>query len=125
MTEYQAGTCNINQTERKKRLVIGVVTFINSAILALVLALIPQFTVLYFAIFLLNFTGFLGFLQYREKFCTGLALKKKFKVEEEEEEVTDSEKISEDRRKAAIIFFESGMLATGVTLLVYLVLSNL
>lgn len=124
MIEYKPGTCNISQTGRKKRLVLGGVGFLNAGILTAILAFFPGSTPVYLAVFILNFVGFLGFLQYRNSFCAGLALKKKFKVSDKEEEVGASEKISKDRRKAFLIILESGILAFLATSLIYLVLHN-
>ncbi|MFB6100726.1 MAG: hypothetical protein ABEK16_05645 [Candidatus Nanohalobium sp.] len=122
--EYSAGACNINRVESRKRLVVGIAGFVNSIILIAVLFFVPELTPLYPAIFLLNFTGFIGYLQYRRNFCTGLALKKKFHVGDEEQEVEDPEKISRDRKQAALMLFESTVLAGLLTAAVYLAITN-
>lgn len=124
MTEYNPGTCNINEIESKKRLVAGIAGFANAAILTAVLFITPELTLLYGAVFLLNFTGFIGYLQYRKNFCTGLALKKKFHIGDEEEKISDSEKITEDRKQAALMLFESAVLAGLVTAAVYTLVTN-
>jgi hypothetical protein len=121
-TEYQPGTCNINPIERKKRLVAGLAGFTNSALLVAVIAFVSELTLLYPAIFLLNFVGFLGWLQYRKRFCTGLALRKKFHIGEKEEEIEDSEKVAEDRRKAFTLLVESAFLAFLTTCIVYILI---
>lgn len=124
MEEYEAGTCNINRVERKKRLVLGLVGFLNAGILALILAFIPQLNLLYGAVFLLNFVGFIGVLQYRKRFCTGLALKKKFKINDKEETVEEKENIVADRRKALTIIFESFVTGSLLTFALYIILKN-
>jgi hypothetical protein len=124
MTEYRAGACNINRTERRKRLVAGAAGFTNSAILAAVLFFFPQFTLLYAAIFLLNLMGFLGLIQYRNRFCAGLALKKKFHVGDEAGEVSSPEKVSRDRQKALLMIAESVIASALLTAGIYLALAN-
>lgn len=124
MVKYKPGVCNINQVEKKKRLVGGLAAFLNSAILIFVLVAFPQLTPLYAAVFLLNFAGFLGYLQYRKSFCTGLALKKKFHVDDEDEEIESPEEVSQDRKKVLMILLESGFMASALTLAVYLALAN-
>ena len=125
MTDYTAGTCNINPVERKKRLVVGIVGFINSAILMVVLAAFPSFYPLYAGIFLLNTLGFLGYIQYRRRFCANLALRKKYKTGEEEVEVTDGEKVSEDRKQALMIASEALLASSALTFCVYLIVGSI
>jgi len=120
MAEYQPGKCNINQVERKKRRVMGAVSFLNALLLVTVIYLFPSFTPLYIAIFLLGSTGFLGFLQSQKRFCTGLALKKKFKTNNSTEKVSEKEHVSKDRRKAAKIILQSLIMASLFTALVFL-----
>jgi hypothetical protein len=124
MTEYEAGTCNIDQTEGKKRLVAGIAGFLNALILIAVLFFFPSFTPLYAGIFLLNLMGFLGYLQYRSSFCAGLALKKKFHIGDEAQEVSSPEKVSRDRQKAFTIVVESVIGSSLLTFGVYLALAN-
>lgn len=121
MADYEAGTCNINQIERKKRLVVGAVSFFNSVILMAVLAFFPELTILYAALFILNFAGFIGLLQYREHFCAGLALTSKFKIGDSERSVESEDEIAEDRRKALLIIIESFIGSSALTILLYLV----
>ncbi|QGA80410.1 hypothetical protein [Candidatus Nanohalobium constans] len=125
MTDYKPGTCNINETERKKRLIVGIVGFFNAALLSATMLIYPGFTPLYFTIFLLYLTGFVGYLQYRNHFCTGYALKKKFKTNKSEEEIENSESISKDRRKAALIILQSIIGAGLLTLIIYLIAANI
>ena len=123
-TEYQPGTCNISEIESKKRLVASIAGFVNAVLISSVLFFIPELTLLYGAIFFLNFTGFIGYLQYRRNFCTGLALKKKSHIGDEEKEVKDPEKISKDRKQAALMLFESAVLAGLLTAATYLLIAN-
>jgi len=124
MSQYKAGTCNINQKERKKRKIMGATSLLNSMLLTTVLFLFPSFTPLYLGIFFLNFTGVLGFLQSRHHFCAGLALREKFHLEEAEEKVEDSEMVSKDRRKAASILIQSLIASTLLTIITYAVTVN-
>ena len=121
MTEYKPGTCNINRTERKKRKVMGAVSLLNAMILTAVLFIFPSFTPIYAGIFLLSFTGFLGFLQSQHHFCAGLALKKKFHVGESDEEIGDPEMVAKDRRKAASIIIQSAIGSALLTTVIFLV----
>jgi hypothetical protein len=125
MAEYQAGTCNINQVERKKRMVVGIVGFINSAILTIVLAAFPRFYPLYAAIFLLNTVGFMGYIQYRKNFCANLALRKKEKTGEGEKSIEHDQKISDDRKKAVQIVLEAVIASSILTGLTYLIVGSI
>ncbi len=122
--KYQAGTCNIDKVESKKRLAASIAGFFNAAIITGILFIASELTLLYGVIFLLNFTGFIGYLQYRGNFCAGLALKKKFHVGEEEEKIDDPEKMSKDRKQAALILFESAVLAGLLTAAITLIITN-
>ncbi|MEF8880256.1 MAG: hypothetical protein V5A72_00295 [Candidatus Nanohaloarchaea archaeon] len=124
MSKYNSGACNINQVESKKRLATGIAGFLNSAILIVVLFFFPKWILIYPALFLLSSAGFAGYLQYKNNFCAGLALKKKFKIGEEEEKVSNPEKVSEDRKKALGIIFQSLMYSSLLILGVYLALGN-
>lgn len=124
MTEYKAGVCNINSTERKKRKVMGAVSFLNAMILTAVLFIFPSFTPLYAGIFFLSLTGFLGFLQSRHHFCAGLALREKFHIGEYDEEINDSELVAKDRKKAASLIIQSIIGSTLLTISVYLIIAN-
>ena len=124
MTEYKPGTCNINRMESKKRLAIGFAGFINAGILTLVYLAFPEFTALLPAVFLLYLIGFTGYIQYRNSFCAGQALKEKFHIGESEEDVDDSDKVSRDRKKAALIIIQSILGAALTTSSIYLVAAN-
>jgi len=124
MAEYQPGVCNINNNERKKRKIMGGASFLNSMLLTTILFIFPSFTPLLVGILILNFTGFLGFLQSKQHFCAGLALKQKFNLGSSEEKVTDSEDVARDRRKAASIIIQSLLGSVILTTIVYLAVAN-
>ena len=120
VADYEPGTCNIDDKESKKRLVIGAVSFLNAAILTAVLFIFPSFTPIYIGIFILAFTGYLGVIQYRKNFCAGLGLKGKFHIGEEEE-VSGEEDLLRDRKEAVKIVVTALLASATTTYLIYLI----
>lgn len=125
MSEYRAGVCNINSVETKKRKIMGAVSLVNALLLTAVLFIFPSFTPLFAGIFILFFTGVLGFLQSRQKFCAGLALKNKFHTGDTEQKVENPEKASKDRKKAASIIVQSLIFSSLLTAAIYIILPHI
>jgi len=120
VADYEPGTCNIDDKESKKRLVIGAVSFLNAAILTAVLFIFPSFTPIYIGIFILAFTGSLGVIQYRKNFCAGLGLKGKFHIGEEEE-IGNDENILNDRKKSVKIITSALISSSIITYIIFVI----
>ncbi|MHA2502839.1 MAG: hypothetical protein ACXAE3_08220 [Candidatus Kariarchaeaceae archaeon] len=78
---YEPGKCNIGRSERIRRLNFGLTFFIISAVLLTAIVLLNLPSYLIFGLFVTNFLGFLGLLQYFYRFCTTNALAERYVME--------------------------------------------
>ena len=108
---YQPGVCNIGPTQRRRRLLLGVVSLLAAA--ALVAAILavgwPRWT-LVLATFPL-YGAAMGYFQHRERFCVGFAGMGVFDVGEGTERVDDPAALAADRKRAVRLNLKS--LAVG------------
>lgn len=74
MTEYEAGKCNIDRREQRKRYFLGASGVTTAGVMVILTYF--NYTQLYSSILLpaLIFTGFNGFIQGRLNFCAGYGL---------------------------------------------------
>lgn len=123
MTEYQPGVCNIGRDEQRMRLRTGLASFaLGFAYTAWVLASgrPPAYLLGTFA---LATGGFLGYVQYRLRFCAGFGAMARYNLSGsggEEGTVMEEEFRRKDRRRAARIVAYSLALGLATTLAVYL-----
>jgi hypothetical protein len=98
--EYQPGVCNIGPTQRRRRLLLGVVSLLAAVafVVAFVVVGWPRWTLL-LVVFPLYGTA-MGYLQHRERFCVGFAGAGVFDVGEGTERIDDEEALAADRRRA-------------------------
>ena len=109
--EYQPGVCNIGPTQRRRRLLLGVVSLLAAAgLVAAVLAVgWPRWTLVLTTFPL--YGAAMGYFQYRERFCVGFAGMGVFDVGDGTERVDDSTALAADRKRAVRLNVKS--LATG------------
>ncbi|MFC5278016.1 hypothetical protein ACFPM1_04450 [Halorubrum rubrum] len=109
--EYQPGVCNIGPTQRRRRLLLGVVSLLSAvALVAAILAVDwPRWTLLS-TIFPL-YGAAMGYFQHRERFCVGFAGVGVFDVGEGTERIDDPEALAADRKRAVRLNVKS--LAVG------------
>jgi len=110
--EYQPGVCNIGPAQQRRRLLLGVVSFLLS--IGLVAAVVavgwPRWTLLA-AVFPL-YGAAMGYFQYRERFCVGFAGIGVFDVGDGTNQVLDEAALAADRKRAVRLNAKS--LAVGV-----------
>lgn len=75
---------------------------------------------MYTSLFFITISASLMYMQYRNSFCTGLALRGRQKTGEGAEKVESSEDVRKDRKKAALIFAQSVAFSAVLTALTYL-----
>ena len=123
MSEYKSGVCNIDAEEVEKRRYGSYVMFLIVAAFIGIIFYYPQsgtgfYT--YTSLFGVSTAAFIMYLQSRNSFCTGLALRGKENTSDNVEKVGKSEEVWKDRKKALLMFVESIMLSAGLTGLVYM-----
>ena len=98
--EYQPGVCNIGPAQQRRRLLLGVGSFLLAVgHVAAVLAVgWPRWTLL-IAMFPL-YGAAMGYVQYRERFCVGFAGIGVFDVGDGTNRVDDEEALAADRKRA-------------------------
>jgi len=110
--EYQPGVCNIGPAQQRRRLLLGVVSFLLS--IGLVAAVVavgwPRWALLA-AVFPL-YGAAMGYFQYRERFCVGFAGIGVFDVGDGTNQVLDEAALAADRKRAVRLNAKS--LAVGV-----------
>jgi hypothetical protein len=109
--EYQPGVCNIGPAQRRRRLLLGVVSLLAAVafVVAVVVVDLPRWT-LALAVFPL-YGAAMGYFQYRERFCVGFAGIGVFDVGGGTERVDDPAALAADRRRAVRLNLKS--LAVG------------
>ena len=123
MDGYEPGKCNIAGSDVRLRFYSSAVLFLVVAAFVGMIFLYPSgFSggMLYLSLFFVSLSAFLTYFQYRNRFCTGLALRGREKIGEKAEKVEDSEKVRRDRKKAALIFGQSLVFSCVLTGAVYL-----
>jgi len=122
MAEYQPGACNIGRDEQRRRLAVGVVSFAAAAVFtAWVLATDQPYDFLAVT-FVLLVGGFVGYLQYRLRFCVGFAALARYDLAGsggDSGTVDEREWVRKDRWRAAQIVVASLVAATLLTFGVY------
>lgn len=106
MNEYQAGVCNINQEESKKRYLTGIISLIAGLLLS---SLSISFSAPYILIFaFMAFTfGTLGILQGNKNFCVQHAKSGTQKTDDKTEEISDKQNIEKDNKIANKMIIKS------------------
>ena len=120
MTDYQPGTCNINQSESRKRYFVGVAGISAALLFSIAYLILSSESYMLVFVFIAATVGFQGFLQGRKNFCVAHARKGTRKTAEETEEVEDDEDRTEDLKTANRIIAESIVLGISLSLSVYL-----
>ena len=110
--EYQPGVCNIGPAQQRRRLLLGVVSFLLAAglVAAVVAVGWPRWALLA-AVFPL-YGAAMGYFQYRERFCVGFAGIGVFDVGDGTNQVLDEAALAADRKRAVRLNAKS--LAVGV-----------
>lgn len=119
MTEYQAGLCNINHKESRKRYLSAIISFAGTGPVA---AAYFATSIPYLLILLLITTtfGFQGILQGRKNFCVAHAKKETEKTGDRTQQVENEDEIEEDNRMANRIIIQSTVSGLISTTLIYL-----
>jgi hypothetical protein len=120
--EYEAGSCNIDRTEQRKRYYLGAAGLSFSALyLGVNYAYnMSQASVLLVA--LPSFLGFLGVLQGYQSFCAGYGIAGSRNAENGLEKVGDKEDTKKDRKTALKIIGEAFGLSAALSSIAYLTL---
>ncbi|OYR49368.1 hypothetical protein [Halorubrum sp. Eb13] len=110
--EYQPGVCNIGPAQQRRRLLLGVVSFLLAITLVAAVVAVgwPRWTLLA-AVFPL-YGAAMGYFQYRERFCVGFAGIGVFDVGDGTNQVLDEAALAADRKRAVRLNAKS--LAVGV-----------
>ncbi|OYR42456.1 hypothetical protein [Halorubrum sp. Hd13] len=110
--EYQPGVCNIGPAQQRRRLLLGVVSFLLAITLVAAVVAVgwPRWTLLA-AVFPL-YGAAMGYFQYRERFCVGFAGVGVFDVGDGTNQVLDEAALAADRKRAVRLNAKS--LAVGV-----------
>ncbi|QKQ98341.1 hypothetical protein GKQ38_02320 [Candidatus Nanohaloarchaea archaeon] len=118
--EYEAGSCNINRYQQRRRYLMSAIGFGAAGIMSLAtysFDLQPLMTVGVLAALI---AGFEGLYQGRFSFCAGFATKGiRSKGEEDETEEVPEEKLDEDREMARRIHYYSAVSAIFLTAVFY------
>lgn len=120
MVEYQAGVCNINRKETKKRYFTGLIGLLVAFILSGIYLKSYSKLVLLLLIFFSSMIGFQGIIQGRNSFCVARAKKGTRKTTGEKVKVIDGNERHKDNLKAKRIIFYSFNLGAIFSLSVYL-----
>lgn len=120
MADYDPGTCNINQSESRKRYLAGVAGISAAVLFSMAYLSLSSESYMLVFVFIAATVGFQGFLQGRKNFCVAHARKGTRKTAEETEEVEDDEDRTEDVKTANKIILESVVLGVLLSLSVYL-----
>ncbi len=117
--EYQPGVCNIGPTHRRRRLLLGIGSFLLAVLhVAAVLTVgWPPWTLLLSTFPL--YGAAMGVFQYRERFCVGFAGMGVFDVGDGTNQVTDSEALKADRKRAVRLNTKSLVVGALGALVVY------
>jgi|GEM_PF-2206017 len=114
MDSYQAGVCNINQKESRKRTLIGLTMLVPMAFFTILV--FRSFSTLSLAVvWLTGFAAMTGVLQGRENFCVAHAKSQTFKTESEGR-VKDQEDVEKDDKKANKILTHALVVSTVYTI---------
>ncbi|WEL23377.1 hypothetical protein [Candidatus Nanohalovita haloferacivicina] len=120
--EYEAGSCNINRYQQKRRYLASVIGFAAAGTVALFSYSFQLHPLMTLAVFIATMVGFEGLYQGRFSFCTGFASKGiRSKGEEAETEEVPEEQLEEDREMARRIHYYSLLSSAFVTALFYTV----
>ncbi|WP_144799615.1 hypothetical protein [Halorubrum depositum] len=110
--EYQPGVCNIGPAQQRRRLALGVASFLLAvALVAAVVAVGWPRWALLAAVFPL-YGAAMGYFQYSERFCVGFAGIGVFDVGDGTNQVLDEAALAADRKRAVRLNAKS--LAVGV-----------
>ena len=123
MTDYSPGKCNIGSQEVERRYYASLVMFLIVAGFNGIIFYFPRsavYTYTYISLFFIAISASIIYLQYRNSFCTGLALWGKQKTGENAEKVGSSEDVRKDRKKAFVMFAQSVLFSAVLTGLTYL-----
>jgi hypothetical protein len=123
MAEYQPGVCNIGKVERRRRLYLGIASFLAAVVFTgWVLGTDQPFRLLA-GTFLFVFGGLFGYLQYRLEFCVGFAALARYDLTGSGDDagtVEEETALFKDRMRALQILVVSVALAGLLTFGVYL-----
>ena len=110
--EYQPGVCNIGPAQQRRRLLLGIASFLLAAglVAAVVAVGWPRWALL-LSVFPL-YGAAMGYLQYRERFCVGFAGIGVFDVGDGTNQVLDEAALAADRKRAVRLNAKS--VAVGV-----------
>jgi hypothetical protein len=119
---YIPGKCNIGEKEIELRRRQGILGAVISIVLIFTFILFPFNNLIRLVLFFPALLGFLGFFQSREKFCVQYGFLGLFNFEKRVGVTTKVEEkyISQDRIKASFVILKSILLASLLTVLVYL-----
>ena len=98
--EYRPGVCNIGPTQQRRRLLLGIGSFLLAVVYVAAVLTIgwPRWT-LVLSMFPL-YGAAMGVFQYRERFCVGFAGVGVFDVGAGTTQVTDEAALAADRKRA-------------------------
>jgi len=114
MDSYQAGVCNINQKESRKRTLIGLTMLVPMAFFTILV--FRSFSILSLAVvWLTGFAAMTGVLQGKDKFCVAHAKSQTFKTGLEGR-VKDQEDVEKDDKKANKILTHALVVSTVYTI---------
>jgi len=117
MQEYVSGICNISSLERRKRLKVSLLSFSFFIVIFLLIKIFEISEVFTILSFPFIFSGVLGFIQYKTKFCAYFGLKGLFNTSINEiSETKNLQFLKKDRLKALQIIILSFFISFSVYL---------
>ena len=118
--DYEAGVCNINQYQQKRRYLMAVLGFTAAGALALATYSFNLQPLMTAGVFIALMAGFEGLYQGRFSFCAGFAHQGvRSKGEADETEEVDEEQLEEDREMAYRIHYYSILSSIFLTAVFY------
>jgi hypothetical protein len=121
---YIPGVCNIGRDEIRVRTLTGLAGLFITAILLIILIVVRAASVIRVLVYIPAFISALGFLQAHFHFCAYFGLKSLFNFEKAgttPEEIWDDDMRRLDRRRAWTIIGYAALIATGVTLVAFII----
>lgn len=123
MAEYQPGVCNIGRVERRRRLYLGIASFVAAVVFTAWVLTTGQPYRLLAGTFLLVFGGLFGYLQHRLEFCVAFAALARYDLTGSGDDVgtvQEETALFKDRMRALQILVVSLALAGLLTFGTYL-----
>lgn len=108
---------NISTAERRKRLTMGVITFVISLVILAVLMATGVSRWWRLPLFLLFAGATTGYFQWHDKTCVGLAAQQSRKLGDKAEKIEDAGELAQIRRQARKVQIKSLLAAIPLTLI--------